>query len=141
MKLTASDRKALIKLAGDLPKGSEERKAILAGLQKTAAQVNISSLSTLWKLFGLMLHFQDDRVDARLFGKAEDDLAKKRYNDRLLGLYALAVEQGFEPGMTIEEHMEDRGLERDESEVEGLGNPPLPRSFPSSVTKAIESLF
>jgi hypothetical protein len=35
--LTASDRKFLIRLASTLPKGSPERKAILAGLQKTAA--------------------------------------------------------------------------------------------------------
>ena len=32
-----SDRKALIRLASTLPKGSKERKAILAGLKKTAA--------------------------------------------------------------------------------------------------------
>ena len=32
-KLTASDRKNLIKLASSLPKGSPERKAILAGLK------------------------------------------------------------------------------------------------------------
>ena len=30
--ITASDRKALIRLAGTMPKGSPERKAILAGL-------------------------------------------------------------------------------------------------------------
>lgn len=37
--LTASDRNTLIKLASELPKGDETRKAILAGLQavKTAA--------------------------------------------------------------------------------------------------------
>ena len=34
--LTASDRSALIKLASTLPKGSPERKAILAGLGKKA---------------------------------------------------------------------------------------------------------
>tara|TARA_Y100000310_G_scaffold340115_1_gene434845 strand:+ start:786 stop:1913 length:1128 start_codon:yes stop_codon:yes gene_type:complete len=36
--LTASDRKALIRLASALPKGSEERKAVLSGLQKTSSQ-------------------------------------------------------------------------------------------------------
>ena len=35
--LTASDRSALIRLAASLPKGSEERRAILAGLSKSAA--------------------------------------------------------------------------------------------------------
>lgn len=34
--LTASDRQSLIKLASGLPKGDETRKAILAGLKKTA---------------------------------------------------------------------------------------------------------
>lgn len=33
MNFTASDRKALIRLASTLPKGSEERKTILAGLK------------------------------------------------------------------------------------------------------------
>jgi len=36
-KLTASDRKALIKMASTLPVGSGERRAILAGLNKTTA--------------------------------------------------------------------------------------------------------
>ena len=36
MNLTATDRSALIRLASSLPKGSEERKTILAGLQKVA---------------------------------------------------------------------------------------------------------
>ena len=36
--LTASDRSALIRLAFSLPKGSEERRAILAGLSKTALE-------------------------------------------------------------------------------------------------------
>ena len=35
--LTASDRASLIKLASSLPKGSPERKAILAGLVKTSS--------------------------------------------------------------------------------------------------------
>jgi hypothetical protein len=36
--LTASDRSALIKLAASLPKGSPERRAILAGWQSSAAR-------------------------------------------------------------------------------------------------------
>ena len=35
--LTASDRRSLIRLANTLPKGSEERRVILAGLSKSAA--------------------------------------------------------------------------------------------------------
>jgi hypothetical protein len=34
--LTASDRKAMIRLASALPKGSDERRAVLAGLVKSA---------------------------------------------------------------------------------------------------------
>ena len=34
--LTASDRKRLIKMASTMPKGSPDRKAILAGLSKSA---------------------------------------------------------------------------------------------------------
>ncbi len=37
-KLTASDRKTLIRLASTLPKGSEERRAILAGLSRKASR-------------------------------------------------------------------------------------------------------
>ena len=36
MKLAASDRKALIRLASTFPKGSDERRAILSGLCKLA---------------------------------------------------------------------------------------------------------
>jgi len=37
MNLTASDRSSLIRLASSLPKGSDERRAILAGLTKTSS--------------------------------------------------------------------------------------------------------
>lgn len=40
MDTTASDRSALIRLASSLPKGSEERKAILASLPKTSAKAD-----------------------------------------------------------------------------------------------------
>ena len=36
-KLSSQDRSALIRLASSLPAGDQTRKAILAGLQKTAA--------------------------------------------------------------------------------------------------------
>ena len=39
--LNASDRSSLIKLASDLPKGSPERKAILAGLKKAGSLVKV----------------------------------------------------------------------------------------------------
>jgi hypothetical protein len=37
--ITAADRSALIRLANSLPAGSEERKAILAGLKKSAGDL------------------------------------------------------------------------------------------------------
>ena len=39
MNLTASDRKALIRLASTLPKGSQERRVILSGLKKAAGKL------------------------------------------------------------------------------------------------------
>lgn len=36
MNITATDRKALIRLASSLPKGSEERKTVLAGLKQSS---------------------------------------------------------------------------------------------------------
>jgi hypothetical protein len=44
MKLTASDRSSLIKLASSLPKGSEERRVILLGLSKAA----VSGMNDAW---------------------------------------------------------------------------------------------
>ena len=46
MNLTASDRKALIRLASSLPQGSDERKAILAGLKKTSG---FAEMKQWWK--------------------------------------------------------------------------------------------
>jgi hypothetical protein len=43
--LTAADRSALIRLANTMPAGSEERRAILAGLQKQARPVNKSLMN------------------------------------------------------------------------------------------------
>lgn len=38
MRITASDRSSLIRLASELPAGSQERRAILSGLSKVAAK-------------------------------------------------------------------------------------------------------
>lgn len=50
--LTAQDRSSLIRLAKDLPVGSSERKAILAGLSKTSGkspvQIVLSTPKTPW---------------------------------------------------------------------------------------------
>ena len=55
--LTASDRKALIRLASTLPKGSDERRAVLAGLMDlggtgTTAQVREDIEEFLSSIFG-----------------------------------------------------------------------------------------
>lgn len=83
-KISSQDRAALIKLASALPKGSEERKAILAGLSQTAAggtaqyekavktygkEVIDSILDAASKLSGSSLHnflqsFERDEIDA-----------------------------------------------------------------------------
>ena len=44
--LTATDRKALIKLASLLPAGCGERKAILAGLEKTSSRMGVDILTS-----------------------------------------------------------------------------------------------
>jgi hypothetical protein len=49
MTLTASDRKRLTRLADSLPKGSEERRAILAGLKKTSRASMLRQASALPK--------------------------------------------------------------------------------------------
>ena len=41
--LTSSDRTRLLKLAQELPKGSDERRAILAGLKKDAGRAKVST--------------------------------------------------------------------------------------------------
>ena len=71
-KLTASDRKALIRLASTMEKGSPERKAILAGLGKKA-----NSLDSLEKylekdiekcVYGIMPYMKMLREDPALRG-------------------------------------------------------------------------
>ncbi len=46
-KLTASDRSALIRLASAMPVGSEERKAILKGLSKSAPHTKAAGMTKL----------------------------------------------------------------------------------------------
>lgn len=68
MNLTASDRKALIRLASSLPKGSEERRAILAGLgskrsSKDPARRAKDALDTLDELESDRLEVTGDVLD------------------------------------------------------------------------------
>lgn len=64
--LTAADRSALIRLASTLPKGSEERKTILAGLAKRAAsqeEMDEALRAVEWN-GGLRWRSMDQPVDA-----------------------------------------------------------------------------
>lgn len=62
--LTAQDRSSLIRLASTLPAGSPERKAILAGLGRSSAEVRVSLETPL-----LTPIFEDG--DGNLPGEAE----------------------------------------------------------------------
>ena len=64
--LTASDRKRLIKMASTMPKGSPERKAILAGLAKASA----AAPHPLSK--GAVIHFNLAVLEEELEEAAED---------------------------------------------------------------------
>ena len=79
--LTAADRSALIRLASTLPAGSEERKAILAGLGKEA--------SSAWSIA---------RTDAEVFERSSFN-ARKLSNDLLKLIHEAPLPQleGF-PG-------------------------------------------
>ena len=56
--LTAADRSALIRLANTLPVGSEERKAILAGLKKSAGDLDALKVD-FWKIRTPVLELGD----------------------------------------------------------------------------------
>ena len=63
--ITASDRSRLIKLASGLPKGSDERKAILAGLRKTSGGGIGEFTSTDWRSY----------IDAQAWGDSDPLIA------------------------------------------------------------------
>lgn len=86
--LTASNRKSLIRLASSLPKGSDERKAILAGLKAAGTYISpkveptpvmlqaIAVMEKLWP-YGLRLERRDSKV--RLGTYREGYVTKKVY--------------------------------------------------------------
>jgi len=62
--LTASDRSALIKLASSLPAGSEERRAILAGLQGPRSDLaNTDGVSGMALVAGTLRYEGDTPID------------------------------------------------------------------------------
>ena len=98
-----------------------------------------------------------DLVDSNLFAKAEADLAKKRYSKKEMRMLRHLVEAGFSPGETVSDFKEDRGMEDEDIRSMFKGTVPhdvqtwttgplarvgpLPRDFPRSVIKAIDSLY
>jgi hypothetical protein len=72
--LTASDRSNLIRLAASMPKGSEERKTILAGLVKTSATPSWPGADKVYsKLYKVL-----EKMGADIWAKAVADAKKKR---------------------------------------------------------------
>lgn len=67
--LTASDRKALIRLASGLPKGSEERRAILAGLKSAASWDDFGIFGTFFPVN--QPHYDVDPENGKAFTLAE----------------------------------------------------------------------
>jgi hypothetical protein len=77
MKLSTSDRKALIKLAGDLPVGSEERRAILGGLRKAAPDYK-DYLERMEKEDWNATPLSEKEWEAKVLGKGKEKPSKKQ---------------------------------------------------------------
>ena len=77
--LTAADRKSLIRLASALPTGDDTRRAILAGLSKTAGEPNVQT------------------AIKQVVGKLVNDRAVKKYHPKTKGTVGKGtVGNGFE---------------------------------------------
>jgi hypothetical protein len=69
--LTASDKLSLLRLASSLPGGSPERKALIASLERTAAEYHEDDLKASLKLIGEIdekMKELSDLLDARYEG-------------------------------------------------------------------------
>jgi len=84
MNLTASDRKALIRLAASLPTGSEERKTILGSIPKQAARP---------------LH--EIANDIRLDWGSKVNYAAKPYLEAMFDLRSINDNYGYDSGTSI----------------------------------------
>ena len=72
------DRKALIRLASSLPKGSEERKAILTGLQKQGADPFAEVMKDAVRLFGNRVTL-DEEMDGNIVIVVDEREAERKY--------------------------------------------------------------
>ena len=85
MNPTASDRKALIRLAASLPTGSEERKTILASIHKQAAR----------PLYEIAADIVDD------WGASKVNYAAKPYLEAMFDLGSINDSFGYDSGDSI----------------------------------------
>ena len=76
--LTASDRKNLIRLASELPKGSDERRALLSGLKISGEEGEDTSSSSGGGVSGLYLEFMEEVGDEKRKNPDTDQEAKIR---------------------------------------------------------------
>lgn len=80
--LTASDRKSLIKLASTMPKGSPERKAILAGLEKASRSRLLQKVRGMTNDERKRLSFKDmGALDQEQYRPAVDAIVRKVTSD------------------------------------------------------------
>jgi hypothetical protein len=129
MKLTASDRSAMIRLASSLPKGSDERRAILAGLKKTAS----GSL-------GDYLQEWLKEIGKALGGQTETDAFSMKpgvYGAFEAGAVVKGIRLDFSKG--IAEFMWT--IEDDEGSQPLIGISQLMRMSPRKVAGAVERAF
>jgi hypothetical protein len=80
--LTAADRSALIRLASTLPAGSEERKAILAGLEKSSRSRMLQKVQKMTDAERKRLSFDDViALDREQYQPAVDAIVRKVTSD------------------------------------------------------------
>lgn len=80
--LTASDRSTLIKLASTMPKGSPERKAILAGLEKASRSRLLQKVRGMTNDERERLSFKDmAALDQEQYKPAVDAIVRKVTSD------------------------------------------------------------
>ena len=78
VKITASDRKSLIRLAHSLPKGDKSRRAILAGLQKQGADSFSEVMKDAVRLFGNQVTL-DEEMDGNIVVVVDEREAELKY--------------------------------------------------------------
>lgn len=99
--LTAQDRASLIRLASSLPKGSPERKAILAGLGKVASGLGMSH-DDLIEVEGYREPLSVDVVADAIFLQSGRRGGQSVSRDELLGIAMKELSRYGHPGRNVE---------------------------------------